>query len=306
MTYGTVAGVDKPISRAVMGSMIFNLSEMPLTSAMLDHFVEVGGNCIDSAHIYAGGQSEQAIGHWMKSRGNREEIVVLTKGGATPHCNPGDITKQLMTSLERLQTDYIDIYVLHRDNLDLPVGELVEVLNEHHRAGRIRAFGGSNWSLDRVRAANGYAKAKGLVGFAAVSNNFSLARMVEPVWGGCIAASDPASREWFIQTQTALLPWSSQARGFFLPFATPDYQGDPELRRCWSSEDNFRRRERAVELADKRGVEPINIALAYVLHQPFPTFPLIGPRTINETRSSFNALNVALSPDEVKWLNLEG
>ena len=90
------------------------------------------------------------------------------------------------------------------------------------------------------------------------------------------ATKRAGGRSWSRKNTT---PWSSQARGFFLPHATPDYQGDPELRRSWYSEDNFRRRERAIELATKKGVEPINIALAYVLHQPFPTFPLIGPRT---------------------------
>ncbi len=102
-----------------------------------------------------------------------------------------------------------------------------------------------------------------------------------------------------------LMPWSSQARGFFTERANPDDRSDPELVRCWYSDDNFRRRERAVELAHRRGVLPINIALAYVLCQPFPTFPLIGPRTLAETRSSFQALGVQLSPEELRWLNLE-
>jgi aryl-alcohol dehydrogenase-like predicted oxidoreductase len=182
----------------------------------------------------------------------------------------------------------------------------VDVLNEHLQAGRIKAYGGSNWSIERVQEANDYAKAKGVTGFVAVSNNFSLARMVDPVWGGCIAASDPASRAWFEKTQLALMPWSSQARGFFLPHISREFKGDEEVVRCWFSDDNFQRRDRAVELAEKRGVEPINIALAYVLHQPFPTFPLIGPRTLGETASSLKALGVELSPAEVKWLNLEG
>lgn len=75
--------------------------------------------------------------------------------------------------------------------------------------------------------------------------------------------------------------------------------------RCWYSEDNWRRRERAVELAAKRGVLPINIALAYVLCQPFPTIPIIGPRTLEELRTSLPALGVELSPEKLRWLNLE-
>ena len=120
------------------------------------------------------------------------------------------------------------------------------------------------------------------------------------------SASDPASRAWFEKTQTPLLAWSSQARGFFLPGrAGPEKRDDAELVRCWYSEDNFERLARVNELARKRNVLPINIALAYVLNQPFPTFALIGPRQLSETRTSLPALDVELSPDELRWLNLE-
>ena len=103
----------------------------------------------------------------------------------------------------------------------------------------------------------------------------------------------------------ALLAWSSQARGFFTDRAHPDKKDDAELVRCWYSDDNFQRRDRAIELARKKGVQPINIALAYVLCQPFPTFALVGPRQISETASSVRGVTVTLTPDEVKWLNLE-
>ena len=143
------------------------------------------------------------------------------------------------------------------------------------------------------------------MGFSAVSNNFSLARMVDPVWTGCVQASDAASRAWFTKNQLALIPWSSQARGFFTERGNPANRSDAEMVRCWMSQDNFTRRERAIELAKKKGVLPINIALAYVLCQPFPTFPLIGPRALSETRTSLPGLEISLTADEMKWLNLE-
>jgi aryl-alcohol dehydrogenase-like predicted oxidoreductase len=231
---------------------------------------------------------------------------VIVKGCHTPACDPYALTWQLEQSLDRLQTDYTDIYMMHRDNPQVPVGEFVDVMNEHVRAGRIKVFGGSNWSLERVEQANEYARKKGIQGFGVVSNNFSLARMIDPIWGGCISASDPESRAWFTRTQTPLLSWSSQARGFFLPGrASPDKLDDKELVRCWYSEDNFKRLERAKELAGKYGVTPINIALAYVLCQPFPTLALIGPRKLDETRTSLPGLTVQLTPQEVRYLNLE-
>jgi aryl-alcohol dehydrogenase-like predicted oxidoreductase len=179
----------------------------------------------------------------------------------------------------------------------------VDVLNEHLRAGRIRAFGGSNWTIRRVQEANDYARRTGLTGFVALSNQFSLARMEQPLWPGCLSASEPADRAWLAQTQTALVPWSSQARGFFTDRAAPDRKDDPDLVRCWYGEGNFRRKARAEELAKRRGVEPVQIALAYVLCQPFLTFPLIGPRSIDELRSSIRALEAELSDGEVRWLD---
>jgi aryl-alcohol dehydrogenase-like predicted oxidoreductase len=231
--------------------------------------------------------------------------VVLDKGAHTPNCTPEKLSSQLLESLTRLQMEYVDIYMLHRDNTAVPVGEFISVLNEHKAAGRMRVFGASNWSIERVEAANAWAAEHGLQGFSAMSNNFSLARMVDPVWKGCISASDAHSRAWLTKTQMALMPWSSQARGFFTGRARPDDFSDPELVRSWYSEDNFRRLDRANELARKRGVLPINIALAYVLCQPFPTFPLIGPRMLSETHSSLPGLEITLTPAELRWLNLE-
>jgi aryl-alcohol dehydrogenase-like predicted oxidoreductase len=304
MSYGQIQGIHKPVSRLVMG--VDNQRTLAHASVMFDDFVERGGTCFDTAYIYGQGLQERLLGQWVKSRGVRESVVILDKGAHTPLCTPEWMARQFAESLERLQTDYVDIYMLHRDNPQVPVGEFIAALNEQLAAGRMRAFGASNWSIERVNEANSWARDHGLQGFVAMSSNFSLARMVDPVWAGCIAASDPRSRAWLYETQMPLMPWSSQARGFFTERANPDDRSDPELVRCWYSDDNFLRRERAVELARRKGVLPINIALAYVLCQPFPTFALIGPRALSETRSSFQALGIQLSPEEVRWLNLEG
>src|SRR5581483_3962846 len=304
MKFGRIAGVEKPVSRLVMG--VDNFTFPPHIAVMFDDFFERGGNAFDTAYIYGGGKCEQALGAWVKARGIRDQVVLLGKGAHTPECNPAALTRQLHESLRRLQTDHLDIYMMHRDNPEIPVAEFIDVLNEHVNAGRIRVFGGSNWSIARLEEANAYAKKNGKQGFGAVSNNFSLARMIEPVWAGCIAASDPASRAWFTKTQMPLMPWSSQARGFFTERAHQDRAlNDEEMNRVWYSDDNWKRRQRVIELAQRRNVEPIAVALAYVLNQPFPTFPLIGPRQLSETRTSIAALDVELSAQELKWLNLE-
>ena len=303
MKYGSIAGVEKPISRLVMG--VDNQTFWPHASVMFDDFFKYGGTCFDTAYIYASGACEKMLGHWVKNRGIREQVVLLDKGAHTPHCNPQAVVSQLQESLTRLQTDYVDIYMLHRDNPDIAVGEFITVLNEQKHAGRMRIFGASNWSIERVEEANRWAAEHGMSGFSVMSNNFSLARMIDPVWAGCISASDAWSRAWLTEQQMPLMPWSSQARGFFTGRANPNDHSDAELVRCWYSEDNFRRLDRVNAMAKERGVLPINIALAYVLCQPFPTFPLIGPRLLSETRTSIPGLDIQLTPEEVRWLNLD-
>ena len=134
-----------------------NQPNMSHASVMWDDFFEAGGNCFDTAHIYGGGTMETYLGHWHHQRALREEIVIIGKGAHTPHNAPEFIAPQLDISLERLQTDYVDIYFLHRDNPDIPVDEFASALNDEVQRGRIRAFGGSNWSLPRVQALNTFA-----------------------------------------------------------------------------------------------------------------------------------------------------
>ena len=295
--------LDKHVSRLIMG--VDNQNVMPHAAAVFDDYFERGGNAFDTGWVYGKSRSV-LLGRWIQARGVREQVVVIAKGAHTPLCNPVALRAQLIEQLGWYGTEYADLYLMHRDNLDIPVGEFIDVLNEQVRAGRIRAFGGSNWSLERVRKANAYAKRKGLQGFSMVSNNLSLAEMVNPVWEGCVHVHDAASRQWLKKTGIVLLPWSSQARGFFVPSrAHPDQRDDESLVRCWYSEDNFKRQARAIEVAARYGVEPINIALAWVLNQPFPTFPLIGPRTIAETQSCVKALGILLTRKEMAYLNLE-
>lgn len=302
MRYGEIRGVGKPVSRVVMG--VDNQPDLAHASAIFDHFVTQGGNAFDTGYVYGGGVLEGRLGRWIANRGIREDVVVITKGAHTPHCDPESITRQLLESLERQGTDYADIYMMHRDDPDVPVGEFVDVLDEHFRAGRIHVYGGSNWTPARVDAANAYAAANGRQPFTVLSNHFGLAQAYDVPWAGCVHATDPASKRWLAERQISLLPWSSQARGFFTGRARPEDRSDAELVRCYYSDDNFERLRRAEKLGAEYGVDATAIALAYVLGQPFPTFPLFGPRTITECRSSMAGLTVGLSPEQVAWLDL--
>ena len=299
MAYRRVPGLDKPVARMVMGCD--NQVSFAQAAVMFDAWYEAGGNAFDTAHLYGGGLQERLLGRWLASRGVRDDCVIISKGAHTPYCYPHDIDRQLCESQERMGLDRSDIYILHRDNPDVPVGEFVDCLSAHVDAGRITLFGGSNWTLDRIAEANAYAEKHGKHPFSVLSNNFSLARMLEPVWPGCVASSDPESIAWLTEHRMANFAWSSQARGFF---AAPDAEPLRTGVNSWDDEGNRERRRRAFELAEKYGVSGINIAAAYVLSQPFPSFALIGPRRLSELRTSLPALAIELSDAERAYLDL--
>ena len=270
---------------------------------LLDAFWERGGNVFDTAFIYGGGYTEKLWGQWQKSRGVRERAVVIGKGAHSPLVYPDVIGKQLTQTLDRLQTDYVDIYFMHRDNTDVPVGEFVDAMDAEVKAGRIRGpFGGSNWTKERMDAAIAYANANGKTAPQALSNNFALAEMLDPIWAGCVTASTPDFKQWLIDRQVTNFSWSSQARGFFTDLAGRDKRDNEELVRCWYNDQNFGRRDRAIELAKQLGHNPIHVALAYVLAQPFPSVPLIGPRRLVELEDSLKAFEIQLTPEQVRWL----
>lgn len=309
MKYALFAPLGRNLSRLALGSMAFSSEAAENTYALLDTWREAGGNLVDTAHIYGGGDCERIFGRWLADRGCREEMVIIGKGA---HHNadrrrvtPEDITCDMRDNLARLKTDYLDLYILHRDDPNVPVGPIVEALNEHRKAGRIRAFGGSNWTTARLEEANRYAADHGLEPFAASSPNLSLAPPKEPVWDGCVDACSPEDRAWYTRTQMPLFAWSSQARGFFSGAFTPE--SDNELmQRVYFSEENWERLRRARELGEQKGgYSAIQVALAWVLHQPFPTFPLVGPAIVPELQSCLQALELELTPEESAWLNLE-
>ena len=297
-----IPGLSKPASVVALGFEDFRTFSSG--AILLDGFFEAGGNLFDTGYVYGAGYTEALLGQWLKNRGVREQSVVIGKGAHSPLCYPDVIGKQLAQSLDRLQSDYVDVYFMHRDNPDVPVGEFVDAMDQEVKAGRIRGpFGGSNWTMERMDEAIAYAEKNGKQKPGALSNNFSLAEMLEPIWAGCVTSSSDEWKAWLTSRQMPNFAWSSQGRGFFTDRAGRDKRDSEELVRVWYSEKNFGRRDRAIELAARLGKSPIHVALAYVLAQPFPSVPLIGPRTLGELEDSLQALDIALSPEDLEWLD---
>lgn len=277
-------------------------------TAMLDLYAELGGFTIDTAHQYT--KSELIIGQWMQTKGNREQMVILTKCAhpnktdKLPRVTPQAVRDDLHESLERLQTDYIDLYALHRDDTSVPVEPIIDELNKHLAAGKVKAIGASNWTWQRMKEANEYAQRSGLKGFSFSSTNLSLAAAQAERWPGCVSA-DTVTEEWHRSTGIPLIAWSAQAGGFFSGAFTPEDRSNEEMVKVYYNDANWERYRRTQLLAAEKGVSATQIALHYVLHRPFPTCAIIGPRTEAELADSFKALKLKLSQEELEWLNLE-
>ncbi len=289
--------------------------------AVMDAFFEAGGNFIDSAHIYAAwveggwGASERTIGEWIRSRGNRNQIVVGTKGahplwGAeekTGRCSREDLEKDLTESLQRLDTDYVDLYWLHFDEPARPVGEIIESLADLRRSGCVLSYGASNWATERIEAANDYARDKGLPPFVASQPWFSLGAVAGgPSTDAPTSDSADPLRQWHVKTGLPMIPYSSQARGYFgaenVEWAHRGYEGPPRRAESFDSPANRRRLLRAVDLADQRSVTANQIALAYLLSQPFTVYPIIGTGNPDHAREALAAASIRLTEEECSHL----
>ncbi|MBQ9881361.1 MAG: aldo/keto reductase, partial [Synergistes sp.] len=229
MKYAKIDNLNKSLSRLAYGTANRRvLGEDAIEAvACLDAAFDAGFRVFDTAHSY--GNAEKNLGAWMASRGLRDEIVLLDKGlntgisfqgkliGPNEVFSASIIREQVEESLKRLRTDYIDMYVLHRDDPSKPVDEIIEVLNELKKNGVIGLFGASNWTFYRLKEAEAYAKEHGLDTFSAVSPSYSLADYTRDPWGGSVTLSGPGQqdyRDWLAENQLPVFAYSSLGRGY--------------------------------------------------------------------------------------------
>jgi aryl-alcohol dehydrogenase-like predicted oxidoreductase len=278
------------MSHLVLGTMLLTESE----DGVLDEYVRLGGTAIDTARVYEDGDSERVLGAWLARQpaSLRERLVIVSKGahpnGEVKRVTPEEIERDLRESVELLGGP-VDVYLLHRDDPGVPVGVIIEALNGLRAAGLIRAFGTSNWTTERIDEANAWAAANGLEGFCLSSQHLSLATQNEEQWDDTRSANEPETYAWHERTQTPLLAWSAQARGYFFG------RDGSEVLRVYDNEVNRERRRRAEELGERLGFTASQVALAWALEQPFPVYACFGARTADQVREAFRALEVEVS-----------
>ena len=308
------------IPRLILGTMSLN-DETPAArddaDALLDAAFENGLSAVDTGHVYGGGASERAIGDWLERRGLADDVFVLSKGchpdEAGPRVNPEALARDLAESLDRLRLPAVDLYMLHRDDPAVPVGEMVDAFAEHLAAGRLRAYGFSNWTRARIEEACDYAEANDRPLPAASSPNFSLADQVKDPWGGGCAtltgAAAAEDREWHRDTGMAIFAWSSLARGLFSgrvsrrALAADPGLVDEACRTAYVHNVNLARLDRVIEFAEAGGASVPQIALAWVLAQDLPLHAIVGAATGEEVEDLAAAAALTLTDEEQKWLS---
>lgn len=330
MEYIKVKGLEKNISRLVFGTATPKLFAAVAPEAtkqdeeaafeLLDTVFAAGINTFDCAAHYG----EVIMGRWMEARNNRDKCVILTKG-AHPNAwrdrvTDYDVLSDANDSLKKLKTDKIDIYMLHRDSSQVPVGIIVEALNRLYQEGKIATFGGSNWTHKRIEAANEYAYKHNLVPFTVSSPNFGLAEQVSDPWVAdakfsdpCVTISGPENEEaraWYEKNGITVFAYSSLARGFFSgAFQSENPQDafkimDEAGIKGYYCEQNIERLRRCEVLAKEKGVKVAQIALAWIFSQKMSLCALSSPVTKEQIYDNIKAMELKLTPQEVNWLNL--
>jgi aryl-alcohol dehydrogenase-like predicted oxidoreductase len=318
----SIPGTDLQVSEICLGTGgIGSAIDLDTSYRMLDRFVEQGGNFLDSAKVYADwlpgerSSSEKTIGRWLASLGNRDRIVLATKGAhpdlASMHIqrlSRPEIVSDLESSLDHLKIDRIDLYWLHRDDPGRPVGEILETLNELVKAGKIRYFGASNWRTERLEAAQTYAAAHGLQGFAASSTmwNYGVPDP-EAIPDKTITVMDSAMWQYHARTGLPAIPYTPQANGLFRRMANSTLeQMKPDQRRIYHLPENPRRFERLMQLSAETGLTVTQIVLGFLLSQPFMTIPIVGCQNLAQLEDSLSAAGVRLSTNQLAFLEHGG
>lgn len=314
MQYGNITGINKPVSRIFLGTASAPLLKGENADELLDGAFERGVNAFDCARSY--GRAEEVLGGWIKKRKNRDQVIILSKCGdvrdGIVKINRKVIKDQMETSLGMLQTDHIDLFLLHRDDPNTPIEEYIETLNEAKQAGKICRFGVSNWTTERIAEANGYAEESSLEGFSLSSPNYSAALQMEDLWGGgCVSISGPEhekDRAWYAKTGMPVIAYSSLARGFFSGrFRSDDPEGarkvlDNFAQKGYLYPENLERLRRVEKIAEKYDETVPEIAVRYIFSNDLNLYAVISTTRPERLDSSITAAMMPLSEDDIIWI----
>ncbi|HEX3357388.1 MAG TPA: aldo/keto reductase [Tepidisphaeraceae bacterium] len=304
MNYRILGRTGVKVTPLCLGTMNFGgRSDEKESRQILDAYIELGGNFIDTANVYNDGRSEQVIGQWMKERALRDKIVLSTKvhGRRSPHVNDAGnhrwhIMREVEQSLKRLQTERIDVYHIHRPDPDTPIDQTLRTLDDLVKQGKVLYLASSVFSAWQLAEAHFIAKELGTARFDVEQPQINIIdRRIE-------AEVLPFCRKYEIATIT----WAPLARGRLAGTYSRGGRKIPDG--TWykaQGKTDFPSSQWPViegvdKLADARGCSSSQFAIAWCLQVAGVTCPIIGPRTLDQLKDNMSALNIHLNNDELK------
>ena len=273
---------------------------------IMDTYYELGGRHIDTARLYADGESEKVVGRWLKDR-KPADIFVSTKGGfydvdacEKPRLNEADIRGDLEQSLAALELDCVDFYWLHRDDESIPASQIIDYMNALLQEGKFKKFGASNWRSERIEQANRYAKENDLTGFSASQIRFNPAYCLGERGG--LVGMDAKEFAFYQNNSMPVAAYSSQAKGFFSKMAEFGESGLSEkAKKRYLCEENIRRTEIIKQLAKEHNCSLASVVCAILCSvAEFDVFPIIGGRNVMQILDSLQGADVEISSEMVK------
>ncbi|HCT92309.1 MAG TPA: aldo/keto reductase [Lachnospiraceae bacterium] len=307
----TIPETDLVLSPMGLGAVNAGLRwDGPDADRIFDAFLDLGGNVIDTARVYSDwippeiGRSERAVGDWLERSGKRSRVVLVTKGGHPVMTGPhpdlhvnrvarADMEQDIDLSLKALRTDHIDIYFYHRDDQTIPVEALVDTMESFVKAGKIRYYGCSNWTTDRMKAADAYAKKMGYRGFAANQALLNLgSKYMNPLEDDTLVYVKEKMYRYHDENRgNLLMPYMGVCGGFFSAYAA---RGEEAVKDSpYATPENLAFARRIGELQEKYHASPIQLALGYFTLQKFPCIPLYGPRDVASLEDAAGTFDIA-------------
>jgi len=333
MKYTKIA--DMKVSQLALGCMMYyDPISIPDSKYCMDLALDRGINLFDTARVYGSwidipnsmGLCERVLGEYMKERGNRDKIVLVTKGSHPPFDNMSmnrltrkEIVSDIEASLKDLRTDYVDVWFLHRDHPDCDLYELMKVLDEQVKAGKIRTLGASNWTTKRIREANAIAEANGFTPFKVSQIEWSMAyldqsHLADPT---TLVMTEEDLAE-YKKGDLALMCFSAQSRGFFkraieaggfdalreAEIAAGKYPENPNaLTKKYDYPCNRERIPVVEELCKLYKVDPTAVGLAYLTSQPdFEPIAIVGYSKVAQLEESLLDPDLQLTPYQIRQI----
>lgn len=282
---------------------------------LFDSYLDVGGNLIDTAHVYSDwvpgeiARSERVVGDWIRRSGKRDRIVLVTKGGhpdmtpAVPNlfanrCTKQEITADLNASLKQLNTDYIDLYFYHRDDKNIPVEELIETMEGFVREGKIRYYGCSNWTAERMIAADAYCREKGYRGFAADQSLLNVGlKYMNPMPDPTLGYTQGDAYQYHIHNpRNLMMPYMSVCSGFFFQLKN---RGEEAVKSSnYFTPGNLAVARKLDEICEKYGCTLTQAVLGFLMTREFACSALYGANRPEQIQDAMGTLEIPFTAED--------